>query len=513
MANLIGFTDFNPNTHNSIFYYADTKTDFVNWLMNNSVYAVYDHDNYRIDNDIIRLSKDQNKNVHMKYFYDENTEAFYNVIDVQISSNYFEYRVKKDYWGTYINEAKFSKFSIKRSNRDIDNLGYYDEIKYTSNVFDNIRFAADEKETEYEAVIVAGVAVDSDLFGLGGKATKVVIVTCSLSQFRLIASQQGISQPILDVTTGIELCSDIIGGIYEAAIWNTSNYFKAALLKCYIVPKALVEWNTNRTSIRFHTRSYFTGGNIVDVSCQYVLPITKTFEVRHQCLPEAQYFVGSLNNGLLVRRHYNQNIFRYRFEYTTNSVNVYVEVGDEQKDITKNFELAITENNATATNLEKTQMGLNVGIQVLSTAISSIGAIALGGGALGALTAAGGIMKTGMGIAANTMNKNEPMHAINGGNAANTYYTTYAVDYLACPFVINEYAAENDRIKQYYSNYGLIYDNVQKIFRLADLQIYPLILAADKDYIEADTLITNIPINAAEFITNELSKGITLQFI
>ena len=517
MNELIGFVEINPNTRNSVFYYADTKNDYIQWLMYNSIYAVYTNDNYRIDNDIIRLSKDQNKNAHMKYFYDENTEAFYNVIDVQTSSNYYEYRVKKDYWGTYINEAHITKFNIQRSNRQIENLGYGEILKHTTNVYEYIplyNFGEIDapfniKESKFEIVILVSFETDTSLIGLE-KATRTALMTASLSQMRSAASQYS-SAALVEAATGIMLASDLIGGIYEADCYQSSTYKKAAILGAYIVPADTIEFFDTMPSVVFHTKSFFTHGNDVDLAFQYVKPKMKSISCSYQCNLVSNWYVGTLNNGLQFAPRYSLNYFEYKFIYSSDNLRVIVCEGDIQKDITSSFTLSLTTNNQTASTLEKQLKGIQIGTDVLKSAITALGTYA-SGNVIGAYTS---VVNTGVDVVKSIKGNASLTHNINGGDAAATYYTDYDTTYLANPFILMSYeATDASVVDEQILNYGYAYDNLEYyITKLTDLTTYNLSNLEGKDYLQADAIIDNLPCNAADFIITELHNGITLQFI
>ena len=138
---LILYANFTPNQDGNTYYYYNDVLGYFNGPLSNLTNIRIDLDNYRINNNIIKVKKDAiigfdvkqatyaidaeigesatSRSIHKCYFISSYEEL-----------DYFVFHVEVDIWGTYIKYAQLSNINVTRCNRNIGN-GAYDRIDKT----------------------------------------------------------------------------------------------------------------------------------------------------------------------------------------------------------------------------------------------------------------------------------------------------------------------------------------------------------------------------------------------
>ena len=522
---LYGYYKFTPNIRTSTFYYASTKDDYIDFIDNEITRDAFDEDNYRINNNTLRLPL-SSSNAYT-YFRSELTGLFYNVLEVIAYPNYYEYKLEIDYWGTYIYDVDFEKFTIKRSNANIYDLGYYDDNKFLSNGYTETRLTSltsDLTMTESQAIVVAVLNLQTDAnVTTGEKGSELVMVGCTLSDLRNVANTS-LGATFIDKFTGIEIACSLLGGVYEGGVYaGLVPARKAAIIDAYVLPTNLISLDTSTTDRRMtlHSKSSLNAlspGSQVDFYMYHIAKQGKTAYAVFNTEADKSYYAGTRDNGILLRKKYNTMEIRYRSIFSTSAVNVVICNGNQELDITDNFKLNLTTNNATETAIERAQRAVKYGTQAITTILSTIGVLAATQNPVAAgITAISGVASTASSINNDLHNTNTAQaSALVSGDASFTYYydLTHKTT-LRTPFILKTYSAfGNFSIIEHAKNYGLTYDNIEYYVNdLKDLSNYPLILDASLYFVQADALVKNVPQNAANYITAELANGISLFYI
>ena len=516
------YENFTPNNDNSVYYLSGNFYNYLSFIDNNYLYTQIDTDNYRIDNNIVRLPASITNLHNITYFYEDITHRFYIVKNYTPFPNYVEFEVETDLWATFIYEANFNKIRLLRSNRNIGDIGIYDDIKYTVDSesiipiseVDDLIVDSDGtiSEDDAYAVIVASFTRPIGMFGIyfdNDKLSFTTVLATSLKNFRIYAKEYT-STSVLDNVNAVDIALDIVGGIYNAQLYQTTDNVTCMVNSMYIVPYNFIEINEDVPSITGISKGFYSQGNDIFVRMQHIKNDTKLIDVNidNEIIDaNKRYYVGTKNSGLNVKHFYGKNNVYYKCVPQANGLKIDVGQGDIHKDITSAFECTMTVNNATETSLQKTSKFIGVASSVLTTVFSTATALATKNPS--SLAIAGGLVASGLSTASQILPNENIMREINSGDGASTYYTSIS-QRIASPFVITSFYSwtnEEDNAKIYGLNYDIY------IASLNTLQQYSLIHGASNDYIKAECEVSNIPTDIASYIYNKLANGIFVKFI
>lgn len=514
MANLLLYAGITPNANNKHYLYNDIatfKTALQSYLLKSVTL-----DNYRINSTVIKVKIDETittanyKNV--TYAINENDNVCYIVKSGILQSGFVIYDCDVDYWGTYIAQASFSHINVLRCNRNVD-IGVYDNIKVTKNnvqtrfdipdgqyVIDNAQTPPREYKNYYKfenvyIVFCLTYNIEQNVWG-GTSATGMFAFNLKDVYDKYI--QQ--SNPNI-YANPIEIARAWVGGIY--GVTGTNGYgfaisLDAKVTKAYLLPKDLVYATTSLSVVSVTSKSMYGNYdannplNVLEVSN---LCLHKDFTININ--PNYNYYVGTIQKGLKVARDTSgSTLIRYQGIVNNNDIQVIVKQGDNQQDITSEFEIDLTMNDGDVTNLSGIKQALKTGLTVaqgLSTGNYFQMGTQITGDVVGMIGNHYYGKQSGNGDGVTTF--------YSPANATVGLGLLYPYGYTTCESVTDEQV--NAR------NKGAYYDCY--VSTLASIFTFAFIGTGtnnDATYIQARVNVDNIPQQAITEITTRLNKGV-----
>lgn len=514
MANLLLYSGITPNANNIHYLYeniATFKTALQSYLLKSVTL-----DNYRINSAVIKVKIDETltsanyKNV--TYAINENDNVCYIVKNGILQSGFVIYDCDVDYWGTYIAQASLSHINVLRCNRNID-IGVYDNIKATKN---NVQTRFDIPNGDY---VVDTSTTPSTEYKQYYKFENAYIVFCmtynieqtvwgSTSATGMFAfNLKTLYQKFVTLnnnlmyTNPIELARACVGGIY--GVQGTNGYGLTSILdarvtKAYIIPKEMIYASTSLLGIKVISKSMygnFTGSDALDVLDVSNLMLHKDFTLNID--PNFNYYVGTINKGLKVTRDTSgATVIRYQGIVNNNDIQVIVKQGDNQQDITSEFEIDLTYNEGDVTNLSGIKQALKMGL-------STVGTVASGNYLSAGLNVAGGFV--------DMIGQHHIGKQAGNGDAVTTFYKTGDASIglgLAYPYGFTTCESTTDE-KVNARNKGAYYDCY--VSTLANIFTFAFIgtgTQQDATFVQAKLCVDNVPSQAITEITTRLNKGV-----
>lgn len=516
------YSGITPNSNNIHYLYdniATYKTALSTYLLDTITI-----DNYRINSGVIKVAPTEQltsanyKNV--TYAINENDNVCYIVKSCESrydgTVGYFIFDCDVDYWGTYIAQASLSHINVLRCNRNVD-IGIYDDIKATKNnvstrfTIPNGEYVVDTSTSphteykynwQYERVWIAfslTFNVKQNAFGS--------ISTSGMYAMRLsdIATKYMADNPNAPLYTNpVDIARAWVGGIYAVKgtnIFGVAVNLDAQVTKAYIIPSELLrnyEFINTVSVASYSPYGNYDVNNPLTVYKVYQAVCTKSFTI--EVNPNYNYYVGTISNGLkIIRDTSGTTQIDYKSVITPYDINIVVKQGDNQKDITNEFEISLTFNSGDVTNLSAIKNILKMGLSVAE------------GGATGDY--AGVVNK----LADNSINLiGNHFYGKQQGNGDGVVNFAsvitnismglgilYPYAYITCESTTDEEV--NAR------NKGAYFDCF--VSSLASIFTFALLGTGSNDdatFVQAKVQVDNVPENAITEITTRLNKGVYL---
>ena len=518
---LLLYRNITPNTSNGKHYLFTAFSNFKTFLANNLLKSV-ELNNYRINSNIIKVKIDTVLTISnyttVTYIINELDNTCYLVNDASVQSGYVVYNCIIDYWGTYIADASLSNICVQRCNRKIAN-GIYQDINATKN---NVVQAfpiptSEQANPQYplyykfdNAYIVFTITwnVEQSVFGAVSTTGMFAISLKQLRDIYLQTADTPEKLAIYELENPLDIAINIIGGIYGVSA--TANYGfsvtnDAQVTKAYIVPiDLMIPLGSNTISIKSKSMygSFTNGITVNEVSN---VQLYKRFNI--DINPNYEYYVGTINKGLKLIRTTDTVQVTYKCINNNNDLQIIVQQGDNQEDITSEYQVTLTLNDGDVTNLSGIFHVLNTSLKA-STAIFSGKTAETVKGKFGALGSALGAVEyalsplqnhfygkqqgTGDGVA--TFFKN--------GYVPSGLGLQYPYAYTTCESINNE----EEIARKYGAMFNTYVDSLASIF------LYSLLGSGSfsDTYIQANVNVDGVPMIAREQIKQKLQEGLYL---
>lgn len=379
---LLLYTRITPNTSNGKHYLYDNLTTYKNFL---STYLLkrIELDNYRINANVIKVKIDNDitptNYTRVTYALNEFDNTFYIVNDAMIQSGFVIYTCTVDNWGTFISDALLSNICVQRCNRNIG-VGIYQDINATkTNV--QVPFAIPQeyqveghadawKFNEMYIVFSLTYNVEQSVFGGISACNMFALNLQDLYEKYVNGAKDEEEKQVRSYENPLDIALNIVGGIYGTQA--TSNYGQsvtndAKVTKCYFMPSNLIFTTGLANVISVKSKSMYGTYDALGVYEISNVQAYRTFTITVN--PNLNYYVGSYNKGIkLIRTTENAINVTYKCINKYNELQVIVMQGDNEEDITTEFETTITLNDGDITNLS----GI---FHVLNTSLKAGGAI------------------------------------------------------------------------------------------------------------------------------------------
>lgn len=513
---LLCYSGINPNNDNCTHYFFNSVSRYISELSNN-LEATINLNNYRINANIAKISVGniltEELASEITYIIDTDGEDYFRAYHVKsfTKQDFFVYQLEVDLWATYIYKVLFSKIHVTRCNRALNEHGEYDDINiaYTRSE-QNVRTVTDMGESEgfirddrvWIVYLVEYNVEQSAIFG------DQHISATGLYASRLSDLRAG------QIISPIDRATDAIGGIYKI-----QNGMDARVIQAWILPQFLVncggvtgDYAPQSRYAVFQSKgregNYTFNGYIVFPATKYYDFIGNTFDLNFQT------FIGTRNNCLKSRRYVNKymnEIGLYCF-MGTNSLKVVMIQGDNQKDLTNDFEVTLTTNNGEVTGIRAVAGVIG---KTLTSTLGVVGAMKKENYYDVAKQVAGG---------ATSQIETKPAisSAVGNGDASNLYWRTLFNDAteaearkLRFPIIKEVFRSTRDE-EMHARMQGANFDEYISGFD------YPLTkallgtgnhLTLTDTYIVATCCIEGAPIDAKNAIANKLASGIYYNYL
>lgn len=494
------YTGTTPNTDGVHVYF----TSFANYLthLSSHLLATISMDNYRVNALVIKVALGETLTLAnyktVTYAVHDLDNVCYYVKSAVVQSGYVIFDVDIDYWGTYIATASFDNINVLRCNRRIG-TGLYDDIRATNTMTPvDIPTPAGHYPTGYPAfldlddvyiVFVLTYNVEQTPFG-SVSATEMLAFRLD-NLYDTYAAQTGANPQ----ANAVDIAVGVVGGIYAVDAtnaWGFAMSNDAKVTKAYLVHRELIEAYADSV-VTVKSQSMY--GKFTSLSTYGVSKTTKSAIVSLSIDPDYNYYVGTTHKGLKVIRttDLTTNV-TYRCVATATDVQVVVIQGDNQMDITSEFEVVLTINAGDITNL--------AGIKaVLGTTLKSVGALASGniGGAVGGVAGEAVSMIGRHYHGSQSGNGDGILSYRKGGNATLYLGAKYPFGYVKCKSINNE--QENAKYK------GAFFDAY--VSTLSGVFTPALLYgSAIPTYVQANVTISNLPERAQAIIKQSLARGV-----
>lgn len=460
---------------------------------------------------IIDIERDTAQNNAIVYF------KCYYVEKITIQSGFTILSLSIDNWGTYFNKVDVQNAVLKRSNRDMgqNGVGAYDNIKETivTSGAELLDFEAlDGDATGYDflktyddedvsIVFIASLVVAQNLAGTES-TTAILPLACTLKYLRELCTQEKQQR-----YGCVEIATQIISGITALKYQGTSFIVgDVQVLKVFMIPTdALVFTNYGYV---FKTKCQCLSTTQETEFTATLLKPSKymkffTINVNNMNI-NIKYYLGVVNDGLELTHFTKNNIVSYTFEVNHDGVNVIVAQGDDFKDITSHFEVALIGSSVSQDALQK--------IAYFTKSIASNINIA------SSKTAIGGI-ESALSFASNLLSNRTKAKGTIGNSDATLIYAWSNVGYnkVITPYYFTKYKSvinEKKNARIYGVNYNISIGDYNLVDLLADLKYAGYLLGENVTgehaytFMSIECCVQGAPVEACDTIKNKLARGV-----
>lgn len=524
MANQIYiFKQLLPNQDNGVHYYIDFPTSFIARFSGN-VFLNFDSDNYRINANILKIAYDKTINYKdATYVVDldplnEFEARFYFIKSYVIQSDMVIFTLELDLWQTYIKDAIFKYAVITKSNKDVG-TGVYLPIEFSNSNLDFIYPVVEESsesvfphvgemEDKYiDIVFLLQYNVMQDHKYNEEYITRTNLFSINLRTLKETLVKQ---KEELDDYSSIDLAIDYVGLIFGVS----GDFFTndAQVIKAWIMDNRRLNFKAYanvETGVDVKSYSSYIGVNEITMQAKRVFADYKVLYVEFESDINKNYVLGAFNNGLELIRFTSEKLTaQYYFITNDDSIQVIVQQGNNQQDITKSFEVALTTNGVTETGFRKIANDFSKLVNVGEKLYKSFDKGGVGG-------ASYELLKTAM--SANTKPSFE--NVIGDGDALLTFrkeqYAVASKGLLKSPYVLTATTSIYNELNRNLQ-YGANFNEVKRNFNMnevldAQYLTHPSYNVMYPTFIAVETNVDGIPLDAKNVIEQKLRNGIFVE--
>lgn len=529
MARKLKFVMFGqPNKGNELHYFYNNISSYLSRFALVTAYEI-DFPNYRINNGFAMIKKDANSYLtlenakHVTYIIDYDSEAnyltAYFVNGFTNQSDKLIFSVELDKWGSYISKAQFGRLHLTRSNIYGSSNGFYDEALADGflNVLEDSRLDGTFTPAEVSIVFLLNYNVSQGVFS-GDKIGRCEMFAVTLQQCIDACTLVGLNK---DALTAVEMGLDIVGGI--SGVNSNTGTNEAEVIKAWLVPTAWLEYGDVVIS-RMTGKSLFSSqadGLRLD-NVRQVVPSFKTgsynlgdFARFRDNYPNDIVYFGPKYNGFKVPRRlpvYGTKELRvyYRVTIGQDDVSVVLYTGEEEHDVSQNFEVRLTTANNVANPLQAMARDLSFGLNFTQGLISGY---KTGGAAGAAISGAKSILSNVRNAGLSKVNGSGDGFATwNDGAARNAAHT------LKQPYFYMFYQTMADEAARAVINgakYDIFLPNLDDLKTAANnLHFVATSNKETRPFVQIDeAYIYGVPSEAIDYIKAELDRGVYYGFI
>ena len=528
---LILYANFTPNQDGNTYYHYHDDLGYFYGPLSNLTNIKIDLDNYRINNNIIKVKKDAIVGFDVRqatYAIDANIgESAYSrsihkcyFIRSYEELDYYVFHVEVDIWGTYIRYAQLSNINVLRCNRNIGN-GAYDRIEKTA-----IKYGDEDaivfmealggtpsaqtminywEDTNVSIVFIASCVIARNVANTES-VTQIIPFACTLDYLRGLFSTE-----VQQANRAVEIATQVISGItsLKTQSWLATN--DVQVLKAYLVPTDLITFEN--WGLTMYSKSHVSNASQIEFNARAIKPskIKLPFLIDVEQMDiNKKYFVGVYDDGLEVTHFTKNNWLFYDFVINHDGVQCVVSQGDNMKDLTSHFEVSLIGSAITEDALQKIAWWGKYMSGVIDKAMG-VGKAAATHWAVGAVEGAKFIGNT-LGMFGEKTQATGTIGNSDGTIVFDWYRGAGFDNYVNYPFYYTKYKSaidEKAHARLYGANFNLMVDD------LATLDTFDLLGEGTltDTYIVANMRVSGIPKEAKDYIQNVFSKGIYMQYI
>lgn len=499
MSTLSLYAGISPNTNGKHVYYTalSNYTAYLSTYLLTSVTS----DNYRINAGSIKIAPNTDiteaNYKTVTYVYNDLDNTFYTVKRCELQCGYIIYEVEVDFWGTYIAVATYDSLNVLRCNRRLG-VGLYDQIRAT-NTISTVNIPSPDYPTGYPLfytlsnvyiVFALTYNVEQTVFG-ATSATGLYGINVKTLYDLYVAGGGDANENAIDIAVAV------VGGIYGVEATNgyghaTTN--DAKVTKAYIMDKTMISPYANNV-VTITSKSMYgswTAGH--GIAVDFIDADVKTKSISIDNDPDYNFYLGTTNKGLkLIRTTETTLTGVYKCITSNNELCITVQQGDNQTDITSEYEVTLTLNDGDVTNLSAIKTALSMTLKT-GQAVASKGVAGI------ATLAPEVINLMGQHYYGSQIGNGDGVINVRRAGIATLYLgAKYPYGYVKCKSVNDE--QENAKKK------GAFFDAY--ISSLDDVFTKSLLYGSDiPTYIQANASITNIPLVASNDIKGKLAGGV-----
>ena len=535
------YSNLTMNSGRDTHYIFTSIEKYLNALSHN-IAKTLTMDNYRINSDTIKVkidndllietlpivtyaieyySEGEGENLQIKYY------RCYFVKSFEVQSGYVIFRIEKDKWASNIANINPSNLEILRSNRLLGNAkGIYDEVKYTKGSYD-LEYLEGLTEEGYTCIGTNHVAIvlllqfniSQQVFGDDKISRTMLFITDSAEW--VYNDHKTAIQNAYKYSSYLELLAGAVGTITGVS-GNLGN-LDAQVIKAWVVDTQRIDYGFNTWHINASCKY---GGGSITLELTYLEPMETTEHFRiDNVTPNKVYYVGTYLNGLKLTPYYEKynkkQVLNFDLTYIVddNEVKIIASQGERTKDITNMFELYLNTNASQTTSIRYIARCFNASMGAVNSTFGG----AAKGAAMGGPVMAGVMGALSFGNSVLGMVPMQPSfeNAIGGGDAMRTFALPCQIEddenvlasYVRSPYVITKYTSARDEeanAKIYGLNYHEFIDQLSVL--MSDTN-YPKIDSNYRDFLQCECELSNICKDDADYITNELRRGIFIEQI
>ena len=525
------YYDITLNTGRDTHFFYREFYKFFNYLSNNYLLKTINLDNYRINTGVVKVSttymslENLSRITYLIDYDQDNVDPVvfhyyrcYIVKSYEIQSGYVVFYVQNDSWGNNIEKCTIYGLDIKRCNRILGN-GIYDEVKHTIGDYDIGYYDGFVEQGEHviraqhvSIAVLLQFNIAQQVFGTD-KTTRTMMFLTDTAKWVYDDLKTHITSAF-KYDSYLELLAGAVGTI--KSVTGNLGTLDAQVIKAWVVDSQKVDVGFGAMSI---SASCSYGGYSTSITLTYLEPQTRYYNYKiENVTPNKVYYAGSFLNGFKLKPYYEKSSnklvlnFQHTYIVDDNELKVIFSQGERIKDVTNMFELYLNTNSSQTTALRLFARSWSQAVGMGKGAISDF--TRGGGGSAGGVMAGLGVTK---GIADMIPQNPSFENAIGGGDAMHTFGLPRNIDddentlamYCQSPYCYVSYDSAFDE-EQNAGVYGLQYEKTY-IASLDDLlndTNYPKLNSYYRDFLQCDCEVEAVQSDDANFITNELKRGI-----
>ncbi len=529
------FNNITLNSGRDSHFVFNNFNNYIAFLSRSFAERLIDYNNYRVNTGTIKISLNYLTKTNLsKITYAIEYEASddfsyyyyyrcYFIKGYDLVSGYVVFYVEQDRWANNIEKANIFDLDVKRSNRLLGN-GIFDEVKHTKGDYD-IHYWAGMDEQGYTAIGANHVAIavllqfniSQQVFG-SDKISRTIMFITDTAEW-VYNEEKSHIQSAYKYSSYLELLAGAVGTI--TGVTGNLGSLDAQVIKAWVVDTHNIDYRGNHWHIEANCKY---GGGSATIDLTYLEPYESTEEVRiDDITPNKVYYIGTYLNGFKLKpyceKYNNKYVLKFNLTYIVddNEIKIVASQGERVKDITNMFELYLNTNASQTTALRLFARSWSQAVGMGKGAISDF--TRAGGGGAGGVMAGLGITK---GIADMIPQNPSFENAIGGGDAMRTFALPCEIDNdenILAPYVRSPYtyisfdSAFDEDVNA--CIYGMSYEkkfiySFNAIFNDND---YPKYSNNYRDFLQCECEIANVQSDDANYIVNELRRGIFIELL